>query len=181
MSFITAGDSVERMATYCRVEQSTFALLGGWTAEIDQPAAKLALSSAADHCAWRARRWFEMLPTAPPGPDAFLTPTEIELETFDGLTGIVTGAGAHLSVAFDQLLPALRDAMRSHLDRTTSVADAPVRRLLRIAITDVTEDLESAADAVRAVLGLPGEREGADRVRADLMSAGVSFDPLFRA
>ena len=90
-------------------------------------------------------------------------------------------AAVRLSVAFDQLLPALRDAMRSHLDRTTSVADAPVRRLLRIAITDVTEDLESAADAVRAVLGLPGEREGADRVRADLMSAGVSFDPLFRA
>lgn len=180
MTFTTAGDSVERMATYCRVEQLSFSLLGGWVAGVETPAAKLALLAAADHCAWRSRRWFEMLPTAPPGPDAYLTPTTIESDAFDGVADL-DGAGARLSLAFEELLPALRAAMRLHLDRTTEVADAPVRRLLRIAITDVSDDLDAAAGALDQVFALPGERDAADRLRAQRTGSGASFDRIFGA
>ena len=89
MAFLTAGESVERMTSYCRVEQLLFGLFGQWATEVELPVAKLALVSAADHSAWRAKRWFEMLPTAPPGPDALLTLTSVEREAFGLVTDLV--------------------------------------------------------------------------------------------
>lgn len=182
MTFPTAGDSIDRMASYCRVEQSLFGLFGGWVPKVTDPAAKLALLTATDHCAWRSRRWYEMLPTAPPGPDALLTPTRLERDAFDRIAARVgDGQASRVSLAFGVLLPTLRDAMRVHLDITTAVADGPVRRLLRIAITDIGEDLDAASAAVATVLADPQARAEADRAEAELASSETSFGRIFGA
>ena len=180
MAFLTAGESVERMATYCRVEQLLFGLFGQWSADIELPAAKLALLSAADHSAWRAKRWFEMLPTAPPGPDAFLTMTATEREVFALVADRVgTSQGARMVVAYQQLLSGLGDAMADHLSRTTAVADAPVQRMLTIAMTDIGNDLAEGIGPMELVLGSADERAAAERIGAEVASANVQFGHIF--
>ena len=182
MAFLTAGESVERMAAYCRVEQLLFGLLGGWAAEVELPAAKLALLNAADHSAWRAKRWFEMLPTAPPGPDALLTPTEVEREAFNLIVDLVGDSqAARMVVAYEELLPGLQAAMSAHLERTTAVADGPIRRLLNIAITDLSNDLGEGIGPMELVLASAEERAMAERIGAELAGAEARIGHIFGA
>jgi hypothetical protein len=182
MEFLTAGESVDRMASYCRVEQLLFGLLGAWAADVSEPITKLTLAATADHCAWRSRRWFEMLPTAAPGPDAFLTPTDIESEVFTLVADLVgSSQGARMVLAYEELLPALRGAMVDHLERTTAVADGPVRRLLAIAITDISNDLETSIGPREVLLALDEERAHADQSKAALAAVTTQIRKIFGA
>ncbi len=181
MAFITAGDSVERMASYCRIEQLLFGLLGEWAIDLDEPTAKLAMVSAADHCAWRAKRWYELLPTAPPGPDAFLTSVPGELEVFEATATIVGDSqSGRLAMAFEVLLPGIQRAMIDHLDRTTEVADAPIRRMLAIAVTDIENDRAAAVEPSRLILASSAERERAERIQAEFAARTVGISALFQ-
>ena len=180
MAFLTAGESVERMASYCRVEQLLFSLFGQWATAVELPVAKLALVSAADHSAWRAKRWFEMLPTAPPGPDAFLTLTLVEREAFALIAELVgESQSARMFVAYGELLPGLRTAMAAHLERTTAVADAPVRRLLDISLTDVSNDLAEGIGLLELVMTTAEERSAAEQVGAQLAVAKARITHIF--
>jgi hypothetical protein len=182
MEFLTAGESVDRMASYCRVEQLLFGLLGEWAAEVSEPTAKLALVATADHCAWRSRRWFEMLPTAAPGPDAFLTPSDTEREVFALVADLVgSSQGSRMVLAYEELLPAIRGAMIEHLERTTAAADGPVRRLLGIAITDISNDLETSSGPREVVLALAEERAHAKQSKAALAAATTQIRQIFGA
>ncbi len=182
MEFLTAGESVDRMASYCRVEQLLFGLLGRWAADVSEPIAKLTLVATADHCAWRSRRWFEMLPTAAPGPDAFMEPTDIEHEVFTLVAELAgSSQGAQMVLAYEELLPALRGAMIEHLERTTAVADGPIRRLLGIAITDVSNDLETSVGPRELVLELAEERAHAEQSRAGIAGATTQIRQIFGA
>ena len=181
MAFLTAGESVDRMATYCRIEQMLFGLLGGWVADLTEPTAKLAMLSTADHCAWRARRWFEMLPTAPPGPDAFLPATVSEHEVFRRVADAVGDSqGARLVVTHRVLLPALRNALIDHLEHTSTVADGPIRRLLGISITDLDHDLVAGQGPMELVLTSPGERTDAERIEAELSADETGIEQILR-
>ena len=180
MAFLTAGESVERMASYCRIEQLLFGLFGRWAADVELPVAKLALLSAADHSAWRAKRWFEMLPTAPPGPDALLTLTSVEREAFGLVTDLVRESqGARMVVAYGELLPGLQTAMAAHLERTTAIADAPVRRLLGISLTDVSNDLAEGIGPMELVMTTAEERAEAERVGAELAATNPRITHIF--
>lgn len=180
MAFLTAGESVERMASYCRVEQLLFGLFGQWATDVELPVAKLALVSAADHSAWRAKRWFEMLPTAPPGPGALLTLTSVEREAFGLIADLVgKSQGARMVVAYEELLPGLQAAMAVHLERTTAVADAPVRRLLDISLTDVSNDLAEGIGPMGLVMSSAEERAAAERVGAELAVAKAGITYIF--
>lgn len=181
MAFLTAGESVERMASHCRIEQMLFGVFGGWAGELKDPNAKIVMLSTADHCAWRAKRWYEMLPTAPPGPDALLTPTMAEREAFALVSDLVgSSQGAQMVVAYQSLLPALHRALTEHLERTTTVADGPIRRMLRIALTDVDTDLASGVGPMEAVLAAPGERDHAERISAQLSANEGGIRQLFQ-
>lgn len=181
MAFLTAGESVDRMATYCRIEQMLFGLLGGWVSDLREPTAKLVMLSTADHCAWRAQRWFEMLPTAPPGPDAFMAATVLERQAFDlAVRAVGDSQGARLVVTYRLLLPTLRGALLDHLERTTTVADRPIRRLLGIAITDLDHDLAAGNGPMELVLAEPAERLEADRIEAELSVAEAGIAGLLR-
>lgn len=180
MAFITAGESVKRMARYCRIEQMLFGMLGRWSADLTEPTTKLVTLSAADHCAWRAKRWFELLPTAPPGPDAFLTPTAAEREAFGLVSDLVADSqAARMVAAYDVLLPGLRQAMVGHLERTSAVADAPIQRMLAIAITDIENDLAAGVGPMERALTSPDEREQAQRIGAQLAASEAGISGLF--
>lgn len=181
MAFLTAGESVDRIATYCRVEQLLFRLFGSWAVEIAEPQTKLAFLVASDHCGWRAQRWFEMLPTAPPGPDAFLVSTPAEAELVKGIDDQVGGSqAARVVVTYELLLPGLHAALGEHLDRTSAVADGPIQRMLAIAMTDIERDLLSGADLAELVGSFPHEPPPTSESSSLMGTVTSDFAALFR-
>ena len=121
-----------------------------------------------------------MLPTAPPGPDALLTLTTVEREAFDLIAELVgESQGARMVVAYGELLPGLRTAMAAHLERTTTVADAPIRRLLNISLTDVSNDVAEGIGPMELVMTTAQERAAAERVGAELASANARMTHIF--
>jgi hypothetical protein len=127
-----------------------------------------------------SKRWFEMLPTAPPGPDALLTLTSVEREAFGLVADLVRESqGARMVVAYGELLPGLQTAMAAHLERTTAIADAPVRRLLGISLTDVSNDLAEGIGPMELVMTTAEERAEAERVGAELASTNPRITHIF--
>jgi hypothetical protein len=121
-----------------------------------------------------------MLPTAPPGPDALLTLTTVEREAFDLIAELVgESQGARMVEAYGELLPGLRTAMAAHLERTTTVADAPIRRLLNISLTDVSNDVAEGIGPMELVMTTAQERAAAERVGAELASANARITHIF--
>lgn len=169
MTAFEAPASVARIAAYCRAEQLAFALLGDGATRFAPVAGAAELSEAADHAAWRARRWYELLPTAPPGPDALLVPTEGDLEVARRAREVVVDGVTLLAVVAVEVLPRVLRAMEEHSGRTTDVADRPVRRILDIAICDVERDLLVLLDVHGRSLAVPSDPE-----RADLASGAVA-------
>ena len=116
----TAVGLAARLGAYCWAEQQLFALLGGWIAEIPEPDVKLAVAEHADHAAWRAQRWYELLPGAPPGPDALVVaPAGVDARRWPTARQVASGPDRtveKLAVAYRVLLPRLAAALRAHLD-----------------------------------------------------------------
>lgn len=172
VEFLTAGATVDRIAAYCRIEQAMFALLGGWAPSFDDPDAKAAALELADHAAWRARRWYELLPTAPPGPDSFLTPTVGEREVFaTARTAGGSSAAAGMSVVVVELLPLLLAGMRDHLDAAPEVSQGPIRRILDIVITDGDRDLIVGLRVLGPLVASTEGRSEADRACGEVAVA----------
>lgn len=182
MDFLTAGATVDRIAAYCRIEQALFALLGGWASSFDDPDAKVAALELADHAAWRARRWYELLPTAPPGPDSFLSPTPRESTIFaTARTAGGSSDAARMCVVILELLPVLLDGMREHLDAAPEVSQGPVRRILDIAITDVERDGALGLGVLESLVAAADARSGAETARGEVASALLASGGLFES
>ena len=158
-----AHETVERLATHCRAEQLVFAVLGDGATRIAASNSAGVLAAAADHAAWRARRWYELLPTAPPGPDALVGPTDADREVLAAVREHAVGEVELLAIAAVELLPRLLRSAEDHLARCTAVADAPVRRILAIASTDLRADLADLLGAFERAVVEPADRDRADR------------------
>jgi hypothetical protein len=132
-----------RIGGYCWIEQQFFALFGGWVPSTSDPESKLVLAELGEHAGWRARRWFEALPTAPPGADS-LVRAPAGAETILS-AAVQAGQDAEdyrgrLVLAAGVLLPALAAAMETHRASSAAVSTAPVRRLLEIGLFDIGRD-----------------------------------------
>ena len=148
-----------------------FALLGRWVTEIPEPASKLVVLELSEHAAWRAQRWYELLPTAAPGADALVI-GGVELDELIMSADDAAGADrtpATLSVA--EALLGVLDAMVSELaDHTTVISGASVLRIAGIVRADIATDL----DRCRTVMvgsGAPADGEplrSLDRFRSQL-------------
>lgn len=150
---LTAGGLAARLGAYCWVEQQLFSLLGGWVVEVADHDVKALLVEVAEHAAWRALRWYELLPTAPPGADALVRAPEGVGTLAELVAGPMAGVDAaedrpravtRLACASRVLMPRLLAAYTAHLDWSTSVAEASVRRVLAIAVDDLGTDLRHA-------------------------------------
>jgi hypothetical protein len=162
----TALGLAARLGAYCWAEQRLFALLGGWITEIPEPDVKLAVAEHADHAAWRAQRWYELLPTAPPGADALVVAPPGVAAAVDAAAGLAQGpdrTAEKLAVAYRVLMPRLAAALRAHLDWSPTVSEPAVGRVLAMALDDVAADWVAGERLVQA---LTGSSEALGRVAA---------------
>jgi hypothetical protein len=158
----TALGVAARLGAYCWAEQRLFALLGGWITEIPEPDVKLAVAEHADHAAWRAQRWYELLPTAPPGADALVVAPPGVASALAVAAGPAAGPDRtleKLAVAYRVLFPRLGAALRAHLDWSPAVSEPAVGRMVAIALDDVVADWSAGERLVQA-LAEPGEPLG---------------------
>ena len=166
-----------RIGGYCWIEQQLFGLFGGWVRSTDDPESKLLVAAIGEHAGWRARRWFESLPTAPPGPDQLVLPPV-------GAEAIFAAAarggqdperpGDRLLLAVAVLLPALVEAMETDLALIADLAAAPIRRLLEIACFDIARDRAILGSATSGI-GPTGPEFGT--VSAAITANGGFFGP----
>jgi hypothetical protein len=180
----TAVGLAARTGAYCWAEQQVFALLGGWVQAIPEADVKLMVAEHAEHAAWRARRWHELLPTAPPGPDVLVV-APVGVPAVFAAAGVVAGGPDRtvekLAVAHRVVLARLAAALRSHLDWSSEVTEAAVRRLLAISLDDVVADWTAGERLLQA---LTGESDALDRahraqatVEAPVAAAGGLLGP----
>jgi hypothetical protein len=139
----SAPDSARRIGMCCWFEQQVFALLGRWVIDTPEPEPKLVMLELSDHAAWRAQRWYELLPTAAPGADALV----LGGEELDELILSAHGASgerrtvAKLIVA-EALIGTLDAIVADLADRSSAISGAAVLRIARIARADIATDLE---------------------------------------
>jgi hypothetical protein len=136
------------------MESQLFSLLGAWVAPIPELDAKALVAEHAEHAAWRAQRWFEVVPAPGTDPGTGVAAPE-------GASAIVElsaslGAGEDrtvekLAVVYRVLLPRLLAAYTAHLDWSPVVSEGAVRRLLVIAAGDVSADLAHGERLLQAV------------------------------
>ena len=135
----------------CWLEQQVFALLGRWVTEISEPAAKLVVLELSEHAAWRAQRWYELLPTAAPGADALVVGGD-ELDELILSAADASGTDrtqAKLVVA--EALMGIVDSIVAELaERTTAIAGASVLRIAGIVGADIATDLDRCRTAMVA-------------------------------
>lgn len=127
----------------CWFEQQVFALLGGWVIDTVEPEPKLMMLELSDHAAWRAKRWYELLPTAAPGADALV----LGGDELDELILSAHSASAELRTAarliVAEALIGTIDAIVADLaDRTSAISGAAVLRIAGIARADIAADLD---------------------------------------
>lgn len=164
----TAGGSTgavvtfARVAALCRAEQLVFAVLGDGATRFPEPSTSTVMVSAADHAAWRARRWYELLPTAPPGPDARIVPVAADHDVTAAVRAHGVDAVTLVAIATRELLPHARRAVLALLDDIDPVADAAVGRIARIALTDLEDDLAGLLGAAGSPVSGPADRDRAD-------------------
>jgi hypothetical protein len=154
----TALGVAARLGAYCWAEQQVFGLLGGWIAEIAEPDVKLAVAEHADHAAWRAQRWYELLPTAPPGADVLVAPPTGLAPAMAVAAGLAAGPDRtieKLTIAHRVLLPRLAGALRAHLDWSPAVSEPAVGRMLTIALGDLTADWVTGERLLQALAADP--------------------------
>lgn len=152
---------MRRIAVHCRAEQLVFAVLGDGASRFPSASASV-LAAAADHAAWRARRWHELLPTAPPGPDALLVPSDADVQVTASVRDHVVDDLTLLAVVAIELLPRVRRSMEAQLEGADPVADGPVRRILGIALADLEADLGELLQAYESTVREPSDRDRAD-------------------
>jgi hypothetical protein len=155
-TMLSAPQSAQAIGLCCWLEQQVFALLGSWITEVGESGPKLTMLELSDHAAWRAQRWYELLPTAPPGADALVMGTEA-LEALVLSAHSVDGNANTIEkfVVAETLLGLLSQLVAELLGRTTAIAGAAVRRIADIAATDLDIDLASCRLVLSASVPAP--------------------------
>ena len=152
---LTAAAVAQRLGGYCWIEQLLFGLLGGWVAEIPELDVKSLVAEQAEHAGWRAQRWFELLPTAPPGPDALVGPPDGLGALSDRAHAVADGperTAEKLVVVHRVLLPRLVAAYTAHLDWAPYATESSGRRMLGISLAELTDDLRHGERLLQALL-----------------------------
>ncbi|MCD9624617.1 hypothetical protein [Rhabdothermincola salaria] len=173
---LTAEGAAARLGAYCWVEQRLFGLLGAWAGQITEPDAKAMVAEHAEHAAWRALRWHELLPTAPPGADALVVAPSGVDAVFAALSP-AEGAdrtAEKLAAVHRCLLPRLLAAYTAHLDWADPLTEASTRRHLEMATNDLVADLRHGERLLEALVAAPERVAGLADLVAGVEAAVVA-------
>ena len=155
---LSAPESARRLGLCCWLEQQAFSLLGSWVTEIPEPDAKLTVLEVAEHSAWRAQRWYELLPTAPPGADVLVTGIDALGPFFGAVAGAAgPGRSAEKLVVAEGLLTLIDVVVADLEDRTAPLAGADVRRICGIARRDLATDIARCRGLIEGIEAIGGD------------------------
>lgn len=160
-------ETARRVGRYQWFGMRLFEVLGGWAATVPEPGVKLQFGSQAPHHAWHAELWQGLLPTAHEvRPEQFLVPPDDELTALvEALTAPTDAAHTieKLAGVYRVVLPHLIATHTSHLERTSSVTDAPTARCLRLVLADELDDWRAGEMLLQSLIVSPAD---IDRARA---------------
>jgi hypothetical protein len=184
---LTIEESARMVGAWAWAESRLYEVTGSWVPSTASPAAKVWLSSASQHHAWRAQLWHERLsgrlvpaypatraplgPSTGDGPAATLVRpgsggAEAALEALHRLHGDHARLGAYCRV----ILPRTVVAYRSWQRRCTASSDRPVARALALNLVDVVADWEEGSEVLAELLDQAGAGELAELAAA---SSGI--------
>src|SRR3954451_20725610 len=150
------AESARRVGHYKWVEMRLFEALGGWVATVPELDVKMRLGTHCYKHAWHAELWHKRLPelremnpdklTQPANDDmvafmAAMTAPEAQEQTIEKLVGV-----------YRVLIPHKIAAYSYHLDNTSTIADAPTIRALKLALNDEFEDWRDGEMMIQSLL-----------------------------
>lgn len=154
-------ESAELATAAARVEESTFALLGGWAPSIPEPSAKVLVAEHALHHAWHASLWRERAPLvapsvgAPPARGVASVQALVDELAHDADRGTVD----RLVAVYEVLADARRRAYETAFAACSEASDGPTIRVLTLILAD------QAADGGRGRALLAALAAGSDDAR----------------
>jgi hypothetical protein len=186
----TLEETARRLGAYRWVELRLFELMGGWVTTTPELEVKLALATQCSHHAWHAELWLARLPvTAELTVEGLTVPATAAVADLlaavagDGSPGVSSGGGTpgvssgggtpgltveRLVGVYRVLVPRLIAAYSFHLDHASLVADAPVIRALKFALSDELEDWRAGEALLQALIGSEEAARRAASRQADL-------------
>ncbi len=154
--FGTIEETARSMGHHRWVELRLFETLGAWVPEVPEPDVKLCLGAHSHHHAWHAELWERRLPAVGDSSAERVTvPTGDAMAAFFGALAEAEGAQRtieKLTGVYRVLLPRKIAAYTRDLASATPVADAPMIRALRLAITDEIEDWREGEALLQTLL-----------------------------
>jgi hypothetical protein len=143
VTFLSLEDSGRRFGHYVWAERRLFEVVGAWSGDSRDTAARPVLAANAAHHAWRATVLAGRLPRAR-GLDVdgwIAAPDDTVAEAFAMLDRPgPNDTTARLVGVYRVVVPVLVEEYRSHLDLMTELADRPAIRWLRLVLHDELDD-----------------------------------------
>jgi hypothetical protein len=176
--------SARRIGGYVWTEQRLFEVVGSWVADASDPGAAVLFDVQSRHHAGHARTFVERLPELRELPrDRVVTAPAGGWAAFVHALGDVGPAEVdRLAVLAEVVTPHLVETYRSHAERISAVADAPLLRSLAAVVVELESDRDVARGLLRQ-LDVDGRGDGgaaAERARDALVAtdglAGPTLD-----
>ncbi len=160
-SIFDAESAARRLGHYTWFEMRLFEVVGGWVAATPEVDVKARFGTNCNHHAWHAQLFHQRLPElADLHPEGLTVAPNPELEAFvDALASIEEPAGTleRLVGLYRVAVPWATAAYTFHLNRSSSVSDAPTMRVLRLVLDDLAADQLDGELLVQSMLAGPDE------------------------
>lgn len=168
-------ETARQLGHYRWIEMRLFEVLGGWATDVPETDVKLLLAEQAHHHAWHAELFGDRLPGLPDRTvdDLTVAPTA-ELAGFVEALERPDSTLERLVGVFRVLVPHKIAAYSAHLERSSSVADAPVVRALELSRRDEVEDWQEGERLIQGLLDSAGAVRRAADHQAELETALVA-------
>jgi hypothetical protein len=199
-------DTAALVGTYRWIEAALHATLGAWVRHVPLPAVQVHLDAQSMRHAWHADLWAERLPVLRDAvPDALTRPSPAAAALLAGLDGAdgphddraadgrpddraadgphddraddgPPGALPLLAGLYRVALPRLIATYSRHLEVVSPVADAPLRRALRLVLADEVEDLLAGERLVERLMARPHDVDAVHAFTRRLEAVVVAAD-----
>ena len=157
--------AARRLGHYKWFEMRLFEIAGGWVALTPEVDVKARLGANCSHHAWHAELFHQRLPElADLHPAGLTAPANEEVARFvDALAAPVEPSRTleRLVGLYRVAVPWAASAYTFHLNRSSTVADAPTMRVLQLVLADLAADERDGEMLIQSLLRGPDEVERA--------------------